>query len=361
MLGKLVLADGTIFTGQSIGAKGISYGEIVFNTSHTGYQEVLTDPSYRRQILVMTASQIGNYGINQQANESRRCFLAGFIIRQLSPLVSHWQADCSLQKFLTEEGVVALEGVDTRHLTIKIREAGSQKAGIFVGSELTESEMLKRVADYPEISSTNLVPEVSCEKPYLYSNHGSLNLALIDFGAKRGILRELKKRDCRVKVYSADFNAKKILAEKPAAVILSNGPGDPYAVAAALPQIRSFFGKVPLFGICLGHQLLGLSLGGETYKLKFGHHGTNHPVRNLRTNKVEITSQNHNYALSEKSLANSNYQVEYTHRSLFDGTLEGMAVKDLQLQSVQYHPEASPGPYDSRYIFDDFLAALRVK
>ena len=365
----LVLEDGTAFKGRAVGAEGDAFGEIVFNTSMTGYQEVLTDPSYKGQIVCMTYPHIGNYGVNEEDVESRRPWAEGFVIRELSPLASNFRAQESLDGYLKRHSVVAIDGVDTRALTLTLRQQGSMKSGIST-TESDPERLLKRVRESPDIIGVDLVKQVTCEAPYEWmgqetednrqaearpASHGSRpkHVVVMDYGVKYNILRRLAALGCRVTVMPATATAKDVLAAKPDGVVLSNGPGDPAAVTYAIETIRGLMGRVPLLGICLGHQLLGLAYGGETLKLKFGHHGGNHPVQDLSTLKVEITAQNHNFAVRLESIPGR--QVEATHKNLNDSTLEGMRHIELPIFSLQYHPEASPGPHDARYLFQRFL------
>lgn len=352
----LVLEDGRSFPGESFGARGECFGEVVFNTSMTGYQEIITDPSYLGQIVTMTYPLIGNYGINQEDVESNRPQLAGFIVREASRLASNWRADSTLQAYLKKNGVIGLEGVDTRALTLHIRGEGAMK-GIISTEDFNLKRLIKRVKESPGLVGRDLVKEVTCKKSYRWNTTGKTKVILLDCGAKFNIMRELAKRDCQVTVVPAKTSAAKILAMKPDGVMLSNGPGDPAAVTYVISTVKEMIGKVPLFGICLGHQMLGLALGGTTYKLKFGHRGANQPVKNLATGKVEITSQNHGFCVEMASLNRD--KVTMTHVNLNDQTLEGMRHKEWPVFSVQYHPEASAGPHDSNYLFDEFIMEMK--
>jgi carbamoyl-phosphate synthase small subunit len=352
----LVLADGTTFEGEAIGAEppgGIATGEVVFNTVMSGYQEVITDPSYAGQIITFTYPHIGNYGVNDDDAESRRPFCRGVVVRDLARRHSNWRAAGDLDSFLAAHGVAGIAGVDTRRLTRHIREAGAMPAAFGTADETA----LKAAAvAEPGTDDTDLVAGVTCTQPYV-TGAGPLRVVAYDYGIKRTILRHLGEI-ATVEVVPASTVADDVLARHPDGVFLSNGPGDPAAVTYAIENIAALLGEVPVFGICLGHQLLGAALGGRTYKLKFGHHGGNHPVQRLVDNAVEITSQNHNYAVEEGSIASA----DVTHRNLNDGVVEGLRCRDLPAFSVQYHPEAGPGPHDARYLFaqfDDLMRAAR--
>jgi len=362
--GLLVLADGTTFEGEAIGWWGAgddgdsaeaevrpATGEVVFNTTLTGYQEVLTDPSYAGQIVCFTYPHIGNYGIAAADSESRRAFCRGLIVRDLAPRPSSWRSERSLGDFLEEQRLPGLTGIDTRRLTRHIREAGSMPAafGPVSGPAALEPSDLEAAARRePGTDGADLASEVTTRTGYV-TGEGPLRLVAYDFGIKRTILRHLGRLGT-VDVVPASTPAGEVLDRRPDGVFLSNGPGDPSAVGYASDAIRELLGRVPVFGICLGHQLMAAALGGKTYKLPFGHHGGNHPVRRLATSQVEITSQNHNYAVSEGSLDS----VDITHVNLNDGVIEGIACRDLPAFSVQYHPEAGPGPHDASYLFDEF-------
>jgi carbamoyl-phosphate synthase small subunit len=357
----LVLEDGAAFRGRAIGTEGEVFGEAVFNTSMTGYQEVLTDPSYKGQVVCMTYPHIGNYGVNEEDAESRRPWVEGFIVRELSPVASNFRSQELLDAYLKRHNVVAIDRVDTRTLTLKLRQQGSMRCGISTRGQDPE-RLLQRVRATPDIIGIDLVKAVTCEAPYEWpaqnrppvrGSSRQLNIVVMDYGAKYGILRQLAALGCHVTVMPAATGAADVLARKPDGVVLSNGPGDPAAVPYAVETIRSLLGRTPMLGICLGHQLLGLAYGGETFKLKFGHHGGNHPVQDLKTKKVEITTQNHNFAVQVDSIPGQ--RVEMTHLNLNDKTVEGMCHKELPIVSLQYHPEASPGPHDARHFFRQFL------
>ncbi|MBI1991911.1 MAG: glutamine-hydrolyzing carbamoyl-phosphate synthase small subunit [Candidatus Omnitrophica bacterium] len=367
----LVLEDGTAFRARSIGADGEAFGEAVFNTSMTGYQEILTDPSYKGQVVCMTYPHIGDCGGNEEDVESRRPWLSGFIIRELSPIASNFRATEPLEAYLKRHHIIAIDSVDTRALTLILRRQGSMKCGVST-AESDPERLLERVRAAPDIVGVDLVKEVTCEEPYDWPPPGSfglrvpssafsrnpkpetrnLHIVVMDFGVKYNILRQLASLGCRVTVMPATATAQEVLARQPDGVVLSNGPGDPAAVTYAIEAIRDLMGEAPMLGICLGHQLLGLAYGGETYKLPFGHHGGNHPVQDRSTGKVEITTQNHNFAVRVESIPGR--RVEITHTNLNDGTVEGMRHKELPILSLQYHPEAAPGPHDARYFFQRF-------
>ncbi|MBS3910143.1 MAG: glutamine-hydrolyzing carbamoyl-phosphate synthase small subunit [Actinobacteria bacterium] len=377
----LALEDGRVFHGYGFGASGEKTGEVVFNTSMTGYQEILTDPSYAGQIVTMTYPLIGNYGVNDEDNESRRPFVEGFVVREASSMYSNWRAETSLRDFLTEYGVVGIEGVDTRALTKHIRSAGVMRGVISVGDK-NVAEVVERAKNAPSMVGADLVKEVTVDEPYSWGDGGGLyKIVAFDYGMKTNILRQLAEAGCDIRVVPAGTSAGEVLAMNPDGIFLSNGPGDPAAVTYAIDAIRELIGKKPLFGICLGHQLLVLALGGKTYKLKFGHRGGNQPVKNLLNGRVEITSQNHGFAVDPASLSieekawrvgrtipeggwpgKSDFgPVEVTHINLSDGTVEGLRCLDVPAYSVQYHPEAAPGPHDAEYLFDRFIEMMAAK
>jgi carbamoyl-phosphate synthase small subunit len=367
----LVLEDGSVFFGYSMGAKGETGGEIVFNTSMTGYQEILTDPSYKGQIVVMTYTQIGNYGVNNIDIESNKVQVNGFVIKELSPIVSNWRAIKDLDSYLKEYNVVGIWGIDTRALVKKIRTRGVIR-GVISTEDLNPLSLWKKARQIPDISKQDLVPQVATKEIY-YWNEGDWDLyknqyrkkindrplvAVIDFGVKFNILRKFVEYGCAVAVLPPNLPIEEIEKLKPDGIFLSNGPGDPQKVIQGIKIAKYFFGKLPVMGICLGHQIIGLALGAQTFKLKFGHHGGNHPVKNLITGKVEITAQNHNFAINPETLPK---EMEITHINLLDLTLEGMKHRHLPIMSVQYHPEASPGPHDSFYIFEEFKKLMEGK
>lgn len=364
----LLLEDGTVFEGLSFGAKGQKCGEVVFNTSMTGYQEILTDPSYNEQIITMTYPLIGNYGTNGADTESRKVFVAGFIVKENCPYPSNWRSGSSLGEYLRKNNVVGLEGIDTRKLVKHIRTEGAMR-GIISSTDLNINRLGKKLTCYPGLVGRDIVKSVTAGKTYSWDkgvvdvltgierkSAKKYKVVAFDFGMKHNILRLLCSHGCRVKVVPADTSAREVLRLKPDGVFLSNGPGDPAAVSYAIETIRGLLGKLPIFGICLGHQLLGLALGGKTYKLKFGHRGANHPVKNLLTGAVEITCQNHGFCVDVNSLKGKG--VDVTHVNLNDNTNEGFRSKKLSAFSVQYHPEASPGPHDSQYLFNDFIKLM---
>jgi carbamoyl-phosphate synthase small subunit len=363
----LALADGRIFRGRAFGAVGEAVGEVVFNTAMTGYQEVLTDPSYKGQIVCMTYPEIGNVGINLEDEESARIYVEGFIVKEYLPRPSNWRSEMPLGEYLEEAGVVGIDGIETRALVRHIRAAGAQEA-VISSVCLDARELVARAKASPGLVGRDLVREVTCSEAYdwdlsdwqlgcgyrLPSKEefsGAPLVVALDYGIKRNILRRLIANGFRVKVVPATADAAQILALDPDGVFLSNGPADPAALPYAHETVRGLLGKKPIFGICLGHQILGLAVGGSTYKLGFGHHGANHPVMDLRTRRVEITSQNHGFAVDPDSIKG---KAELSHLNLNDKTVEGMRGRDAAFFSVQYHPEASPGPHDAGYLFARF-------
>lgn len=368
MKAKLVLENGTVFVGESFGADGEITGEVVFNTSLSGYQEIFTDPSYSGQIVTMTYPLIGNYGINEEDIESNGPKVAGVIIREYSETYSNFRATVSLGEWLKKHGIVAVQGIDTRMLTRMLRTDGAMR-GILSTTDLDEKSLRAKVGHSPSMVNLDLATKASCDTPYEWEGVDHTPFALptlvvepekrkyhvvaYDYGIKMNILRRLATYGCAVTVVPAGYPAEQVLALNPDGIFLSNGPGDPAAVRVAIENIKRLVGKKPMFGICLGHQLIALALGGTTYKLKFGHRGGNHPVKNLPTGLIEITSQNHGFAVDPASFAGK--PIEVTHVNLNDNTNEGLRHTALPLFSVQYHPEASPGPHDSDYLFKSFV------
>ena len=365
----LALADGTVFRGRSIGALGAAVGEVVFNTAMTGYQEILTDPSYCGQVVTLTYPHIGNTGVNREDEEAARVFAAALIIRDLPIRASSWRAESDLSEYLKRGNVVAIAGLDTRRLTRLLREKGAQNGCILSGEDA--SDALARARACPSMAGLDLAKVVSTDERYLWTEgtwrlaqghrrpgEVAYHVAAYDFGAKRNILRMLADRGCRITVFPAQTPARDVLAIKPDGVFLSNGPGDPEPCEYAIEAIREILEstRIPVFGICLGHQLMGLASGARTVKMKFGHHGANHPVKDLDTGQVAITSQNHGFAVDANSLPGT---LRPTHISLFDGSLQGLARTDRPAFCFQGHPEASPGPHDIGYLFDRFVAMMK--
>lgn len=377
MTAKLVLADGAIFEGEAFGAAATTVAEVVFNTSMSGYQEVITDPSYHGQMVAMTTPHIGNTGVNPEDIESARPWLSGLIVRQLSPVVSNWRASEDLSGYLARHGIPGASEIDTRALTRRLRQTGSLHGALCTDDSRSVAELLDLARQWQGTEGRDLVREVSCTAPYRWEEESDPawiaepdltglrdlsglelpHVVVYDYGLKYNILRRLSAHGCRVTVVPAATPAAAVLALAPDGVLLANGPGDPaglpYAAAAVAELLRH---DLPMFGVCLGHQILGLAVGGETYKLKFGHHGGNQPVRDCQSGRVQITSQNHNYAVRAESLPPG---VEITHLNLNDGTVEGLRLRDRPVFSVQYHPEASPGPHDADGLFGQFVAAMR--
>jgi carbamoyl-phosphate synthase small subunit len=374
MVAKLALENGIVLTGMAFGASGEVSGEVVFNTSMSGYQEVFTDPSYCGQIVTLTYPLIGNYGVNAADVESGGPQVSGVIVKEYSEVYSNFRSEGSLGDWLREHNILAVQGLDTRMLTKMLRTDGAMR-GILSTIDQDEKSLIAKALGSPGMKGQDLATRVSCSEPYAWkdtdetefalpvwegraASGGSYRVVAYDFGIKRNILRRLVQYGCKVTVVPVSFPAEEVLEMNPNGIFLSNGPGDPSAVGVAIRNIKQLLGAKPIFGICLGHQLLAHALGGNTYKLKFGHRGGNHPVKNLLTGKIEITSQNHGFAVDPESLDPATLEV--THQNLYDGTNEGFRHRTLPVFSVQYHPEASPGPHDSDYLFNDFLSIMRT-
>ena len=373
----LALEDGRIFRGKGYGAKAECYGEVVFNTSITGYQEIFTDPSYAGQIVVLTNPEIGNYGTNPEDNEATRPFIEGLIVREFSPISSNWRSQTVTDEYLERFNIPVLADIDSRALVRHLRTHGVMR-GVLSSLESDPDKLIAKAREIPRMDGTDLAKVVTTKQRYTWNQgvvpHTSaehlraqiveaepdpakkLHVVAYDYGIKQNILRMLVDQGCNVTVVPAETSAEDVMSLSPDGVFLSNGPGDPEPVDYARDNIRRLMGKTPIFGICLGHQLIGLALGGRTYKLKFGHHGGNHPVKRLESGKIEITAHNHNFAVDPDSIRQS--EVELTHIDLNDNTLEGLRHRSLPLFSVQYHPEASPGPHDSHYLFKDFVKMM---
>jgi carbamoyl-phosphate synthase small subunit len=366
----LALEDGTFYRGIAAGAEGEARGEVVFNTSLTGYQEILTDPSYAGQIVTMTCAEIGNYGVSPDDVESRKPQVAGFIIRDESPVASNWRAESTLRDYLVANQIVAVSDVDTRALTRLLRSGGVMRGVIATGRALDVNALVERANAIPKMEGSDLVRQVTSDRIFDWPTEDPdefgiaagrlparrLKVAAYDFGMKWNIMRRLSAHGCDVRVYPAETPASELLKSRPDGVFLSNGPGDPAPLTYAIDNAKALVdSNVPVFGICLGHQILGLAMGGKTFKLKFGHRGANHPVKKLDTGKIEITSQNHGFAVDPAALPDD---VEVTHTNLYDGTVEGLRHRTRPVFCVQYHPEASPGPHDADYLFDDFITLI---
>ena len=355
----LMLEDGRTFRGRSFGAEGETSGEMVFNTSMTGYQEILTDPSYAGQIVCMTYPLIGNYGVNNEDTESRRPWVEGFVVREASRISSNWRSEETLDSYLKRHQIVGIERIDTRALVRHIRDKGAMRA-IISTVDLDEASLLEKVNRAPEMTNRELASSVTVENNYEYpAENEEFHVVAYDFGVKTNSLREFSKDGCRLTVVPAETPAQEILALKPDGIFLSNGPGDPASMKKVVDEIKKLTeSNVPMFGICLGHQILGQVFGGKTYKLKFGHRGGNQPIKNLETGKIEITAHNHGFAVDAESLP---ADVEVTHINLNDETVAGLKHKELPVFSVQYHPESAPGPHDSEYLFKQFVELMQKK
>lgn len=366
---RLVLEDGSIWKGKAFGAKGTQTGEVVFNTSLTGYQEILTDPSYAGQFVLMTVPHIGNTGVNFQDEESKTCHLSGLVVRSLSNCVSNYRATQTLPDYLKQRNIMGISDLDTRAITKRLRDKGSLNGVLSTDSSKTDDELLTQARNF-NIVGKDLISGVSCESPYVWEEptaedwkfNGSdstdrLHVVAFDYGVKQNILRRLASYGCKITVVPSTWPVADVLAMKPDGVLFTNGPGDPSAVPYAVETVKQTLGQVPVLGICMGHQLLGQALGGSTFKMKFGHHGGNHPVRHIPTGRVEISAQNHNYAVDPDTLPAG---VELTHINLNDGTCAGMTFPAMRAMSIQYHPESSPGPHDSDTAFDDFVQMMKA-
>ncbi len=353
----LALEDGKIYRGYSFGAEGEAYGEIVFNTSMMGYQEILTDPSYKGQMVCMTYPLIGNYGVNAEDVESRQPFVEGFIVKEVSRIHSNWRSTMDLGSYLQQNKVVGIEGIDTRSLTKHLREEGAKK-GVISTTDLDEKSLVKKAKNSPGLVGRDLIKEVMCRDAYNWNQSGKFRVVAVDSGIKFNILRHLADRDCHVRVVPATAKKEEIMAFKPHGFFLSNGPGDPEALPYIVDTVKSLLDTLPIFGICLGHQILGQAFGGKTFKLKFGHHGGNQPVIDIHSRSVEITAQNHGFAVNVDSIPDKN--VRLTHINLNDNTCEGMEHTKLPIFSVQYHPEAAPGPHDATHHFDRFVKMMEI-
>lgn len=348
----LVLEDGTKYVSKSFGATGTVYGEIVFNTAMVGYQEIITDPSYANQIIIMTYPEIGNYGINEDDFECKTPFTKGMVVKNHNPIYSHYKAKKSLGEYFKEHGILGIENIDTRSLTKKIREHGTM-ACMLTTEEITEDK-IETLKNYK--ADRDIVLKVSRKEPEVFSETGEIKVALIDYGCKRGIMKSLAQRGCAITIYPASTKADTILKENFDLVFLSNGPGDPMDCKEQVENVKNLIGKIPIYGICLGYQILAIALGATTYKLKYGHRGANHPVMYLGSKKVIITSQNHGYAVDESTLSD---KMEMTHINLNDKTLEGFKSESLKIFAVQFHPEHAPGPLDAESIFDEWIEQMK--
>ena len=353
----LLLNDGRSFHGQLIGSEGETIGEVCFNTGITGYQEILTDPSYCQQIVVMASPHIGNYGVNKLDEESDKAQVSGFILKEETIYPSNWRSQGSIGDYLIKNNITGIKNVDTRAIVSHIRDKGAMN-GIISSIDHNKTSLMKKLVTAPSMDGLDLVKRVTCNDKYLYNTNKNFeyNVAVIDFGIKRNILRLISNLGCKLVVFPANASKKEILEERPDGIFLSNGPGDPSAATYAINTVQSLLGCAPIFGICLGHQILALALGASTFKLKFGHRGINHPVKNIKSGKIEITSQNHGFGVEMQSLPK---KIIPTHINLNDNTLAGISCSEYDAFSVQYHPESSPGPHDSRYLFEHFIHLMQ--
>jgi len=355
MQAMLVLEDGKTFKGKSFGAVGERYGEVVFNTSMAGYQEIITDPSYKGQIVAMTYPLIGNYGVNEEDVESRKLWLEGFVVKELSSVRSNWRSTASLDDYLKKNNIVGIQDIDTRSLTRHLRVHGAM-LGVISTENFDTASLVKKTKVLPHLVGVDLVKEVTCEKAYDWNKRGKYKVVVLDCGVKYNILRNLHDVGCKVKVVPAKTSAAEIIKFKPDGILLSNGPGDPAAVTYVIETVRQLIGKIPIMGVCFGLQMLGLALGAKTYKLKFGHHGGNHPVKDVATGRVAITSQNHGFNVDMNTMPTKDTVMTYLN--LYDNTAEGLENKRLKFFSVQYHPEAGPGPHDAKNLFEKFVKLM---
>ena len=356
---KILFQNGRVLEGKSLGYIGTTGGEVCFNTGMTGYQEILTDPSYKGQMVTMTYPHIGNYGVNHQDVESKKIQCSGFIVKQATEFPSNYRSTSSLDTYLEENKIVGIQNIDTRMITRMIRDEGAMNA-VISSSDISDDNLRAALESLPDMNGLDLAKEVTCQQPYIYKDivNQKYRIAALDYGVKENILRILSSLDCEVKVFPASSSSSEILDYNPDGIFLSNGPGDPEACTYAIQMVKELLGHKPIFGICLGHQILSLALGAQTFKMKFGHRGCNHPVKNLDSNIIEITSQNHGFAVEEENLPKN---IEVTHINLNDNTIEGIRCEQYNAFSVQHHPEASPGPHDSKYLFDNFIQLIQSK
>ena len=356
---KILFQNGRILEGDSLGYIGTTGGEVCFNTGMTGYQEILTDPSYRGQMITMTYPHIGNYGVNHEDVESKKIQCSGFIVKQASEFPSNYRSTSSLDTYLEENKIVGIQNIDTRMITRMIRDEGAMNA-VISSSDLLDENLRSALESLPDMNGLDLAKEVTCDESYIYKDitNQKYRIAALDYGVKENILRILSSLGCEIKVFPASTSSSEILNYNPDGIFLSNGPGDPEACTYAIQMVKDLLGHKPIFGICLGHQILSLALGAKTFKMKFGHRGCNHPVKNLDTNVIEITSQNHGFSVGDENLPSN---IDVTHINLNDNTIEGIRCKEYNAFSVQHHPEASPGPHDSRYLFDNFIKLIESK